>query len=146
MASTSDRVDPFSAFRFEIRIDALAVGGFSECTGLQLETEVQEYAEGGLNTHVHKFRTRVKQSNITLKRGIADRLLYDWTESFRNGGADFKNGSILVHDPSGKEAKIEWQFRKAFPCKWIGPDLNASQASIAMETFELCHQGLNRRA
>ena len=33
----------------------------------------------------------------------------------------------------------------AFPCKWIGPDLNAPQSAVAVETLELCHQGLERR-
>ena len=40
MPNANDRQDPFLAFRFEIRLDNLPVAGFSECTGLQLETEV----------------------------------------------------------------------------------------------------------
>ena len=66
MAGTSDREDPFFAFRFKVEFNDLPVGGFSECSGIQLETDVHDYQEGGLNTHLHKFPTRTKQSNITL--------------------------------------------------------------------------------
>jgi len=145
MAETGARNDPFLAFRFEVRLDDLAVGGFSECSGLQLETEVHDYAEGGLNTHVRKFPTRTKQINITLKRGIVDRELWDWYYALTQGEVRFRNGSIIVRDPSGAQVVMEWQFRRAFPCKWIGPDLNATQSSVAVETLELCHQGLERR-
>ncbi len=145
MPSSADRQDPYVAFRFEIRFDDLPVGGFSECSGLQLETEVQDYAEGGFNQYVRKFPGRTKQTNITLKRGIVDRLMHDWYLDLIEGTVSLKNGSILVHDTSGKNVDIEWQFQRAFPCKWIGPDLNATQNNVAVETVEICHQGLIRR-
>lgn len=145
MPSSADRQDPYVAFRFEIRFDDLPVGGFSECSGLQLETEVQDYAEGGFNQHVRKFPGRTKQTNITLKRGIVDRELHDWYLDLVKGTVLLKNGSILVHDTSGKNVDIEWQFQRAFPCKWFGPDLNATQNNVAVETIEICHQGLIRR-
>lgn len=145
MAETGSRDDPFLAFRFEIRIDDLPVGGFSECTGIQIETDIEDYNEGGLNTHIHKFPTRTKQSNITLKRGITDRALWNWYYDLTQGRMRFRNGSILVHDPSGETVAIEWMFTRAFPAKWVGPELNASQNNVAVETFELCHHGLERK-
>jgi phage tail-like protein len=39
---------------------------------------------------------------------------------------------------------MEWEFKGAFPTKWVGPDLNATQNSVAVETLELAHQGLKR--
>ncbi|MGD9081284.1 MAG: phage tail protein [Desulfobacterales bacterium] len=145
MAQTGERKDPFPAFRFEVKLDDLAVGGFSECAGLQIETEVQDYVEGGLNTHVLKFPTRTKQTNITLKRGIVDRVFWDWYYELTQGQVRFRNGSIIVRDPSGGQVTMEWQFSQAFPCKWVGPDLNAMQSNVAVETMELCHRGLERR-
>ncbi len=144
MPETSDRQDPIVAFRFEIRIDNLAAGGFSECTGLQIETEVMDYAEGGLNTHMQRFPGRSKQPNLVLKRGIAGRVLHDWYLRLVAGDVDLKNGSILVYDPSGDRVESEWEFERAFPCKWNGPDLNAQQSSVAMESLEICHHGLVR--
>jgi phage tail-like protein len=145
MAETAARNDPFLAFRFEIKLDNLRVGGFSECSGLQLETEVFDYPEGGLNTHLRKFPTRTKQTNLTLKRGIVGRELWDWYYALTQGQVQVRSGSIMVQDPSGKQKVIEWHFRDAFPCKWVGPDLNATQNNVAVETLELCHQGLERR-
>ena len=138
------RKDPFVAFRFEVRLDDLAVAGFSECTGLQIETEVQDYIEGGLNTNLHKFPTRTKQSNLVLKRGIVDQLMWSWYYDLTQGVVKRRNGSVVVRDPSGSSVVMEWQFREAFPSKWTGPELNASQNNVAVETLELVHSGLER--
>ncbi len=145
MAETSDRNDPFMAFRFEVRIDDLPVAGFSTITGLQLESEVLDYAEGGLNTHLHKFPGRTKQVNLVFKRGIVDRKLWDWYFDLTQGTVTFHNGSIVVHDASGSQDVMEWQFTRAFPLKWVGPELNAMQSVVAVETLELCHEGLSRK-
>jgi phage tail-like protein len=145
MANTSDRQDPFLAFRFEIKLDNLPVAGFSECTGLQLETEVQDYPEGGLNSYVRKFPGRIKQTNITLKRGIVDRTIWEWYYDLTQGKVTYRNGSITVRDPSGGQVVMEWRLTRAFPAKWMGPDLHATQNNVAVETLELCHQGLERR-
>jgi phage tail-like protein len=144
MPKTGDRQDPFLAFRFEVTLEALPVAGFSDCTGLQLETEVQDYNEGGLNTHVLKFPTRTKQTNIVLKRGIVDRAMWDWYWQVTQGLVLLRSGTITVRDPSGGAAVMEWQFSDAFPSKWLGPDLNAMQNSVAVETIELSHRGLMR--
>ena len=144
MGETGGRNDPFLAFRFEIRISGLPAGGFSECGGIQLETETQDYPEGGLNTHILKFPTRTKQSNIVLKRGIAGRILWDWYFALTLGLIQRLPGSIIVKDPAGGQDVMEWQFLSAFPSKWTGPELNASQNNVAIETLELCHHGLLR--
>jgi phage tail-like protein len=144
MANTSNREDPFVAFRFEVQVDNLPVAGFSECSGLQLESEVFDYPEGGLNTYVRKFPGRVKQSNITLKRGIVDQSVWGWYDDLLQGKVTYRGGSIIVRDPSGGTKVMEWRFKRAFPAKWIGPELNAGQNSVAVETLELCHQGLER--
>ena len=146
MAETSARSDPFLAFQFEIKLEDLSVGGFSECAGLQLETEVESYNEGGVNTHVLQFPTRTKQSNLTLKGGIVDRVMWDWYHDLVQGRVSLRSGSIIVHAPAAPQNPVEWHFYRAFPCKWSGPDLNALQTNVAIETFEICHQGLERRS
>jgi phage tail-like protein len=145
MTATAERADPILAFKFVIELDDVARGGFSQCGGLQLETAVQDYPEGGLNDHVWRFPTRTTQSNITLKRGIVDRDLWDWYYDLTLGKVRFKEGSIIVYDPSGASPVMVWHFHKAFPRKWVGPELNATQSSVAVETLELCHHGLELR-
>ena len=136
--------DPIPAFRFEISLGDLRVAGFSEVGGLSLELEPQEYAEGGINTHLHKFPGRTKQTNITLKRGIVDRKMWDWFYDFTIGKVKFRDVSIRLRDPSGGQVVMEWQIVDAFPVKWSGPELNATQNSVAVESLELAHEGLKR--
>jgi phage tail-like protein len=144
MPATSSRNDPLAAFRFAIELDGLPVAGFSECSGLQMEIEVKDYNEGGLNSHVHRFPGRSKQGSLTLKRGIVDRDLWTWYYDLTQGQVQLRGGSITVKDPSGGTDVMVWEFTDAFPNKWIGPDLNASQNNVAVETLELAYQTLKR--
>ena len=57
----------------------LKVGYFTEITGFSATLDVLEYPEGGVNDYVHRLPTRIKQGNITLKRGVTgERALYAW--------------------------------------------------------------------
>lgn len=145
MAETGRRHDPLVGFRFQVVVTGLATGGFTECTGLSVQTDVKEYAEGGLNSHVRTFPGRTTQSRLVLKRGIVDRALHDWFWDIVAGTIVRRSGSVVVLDERGADALAEWRFRDAFPAKWTGPDLNASQSSVAVETVELVHLGLERR-
>lgn len=69
------------AFRFVVTLDPspgpsagnakpLGTGGFSECSGLELEAEIKEHLEGGRNDGVRRRVGRVKLSPIVLKRGM----------------------------------------------------------------------------
>jgi len=145
MSKTGDRLDPAPSFRFTVAFEDLPPGGFSDCTGLQSETDVQEYAEGGLNTHTWRLPGRSKQSNVTLKRGIVNKTLWDWYDAIRSGRFKARNASILVHDASGSDDLIEFQLVDAFPVKWVGPELSAAQNNLAVETLEIAHQGLLRK-
>ncbi|HEY8147689.1 MAG TPA: phage tail protein [Vicinamibacteria bacterium] len=145
MPDTGARFDPVPAFRFTVTFDDLPQGGFSDCSGLQSETEVQEYAEGGLNTHTWRFPGRTKQGNVTFKRGIVNKVLWDWHHAIANGDFKSRNCTVLVHDPSGSQDVLEFQLMDAFPAKWIGPELAAGQNNLAIETLEVAHQGMTRK-
>ena len=43
------------AYNFKVELDSLVVGGFTEVSGLQVETEVEDYREGGLNNYIHRL-------------------------------------------------------------------------------------------
>jgi phage tail-like protein len=144
MSKTGARLDPIPSFRFTVAFDD-PPGGFTDCSGLQSETEVQEYAEGGLNSHTWRFPGRSKQSNVTLKRGIVSKVLWDWYRQIITGDFKARNCTILVHDPSGGDDVLEFQLADAFPIKWVGPELAAGQNNLAIETIEVAHQGLTRR-
>src|SRR5207302_361111 len=61
-------------------------GGFQECSGLEVEMEVQEHREGGRNDGVIRQVGRAKYSTIVLKRGMfyssdtVNRDLWKWLQ------------------------------------------------------------------
>lgn len=129
-------------FRFWVEMHGILVGGFSEVTGLQSETEIEEYREGGENGYIHRFPKQRKFSTIVLRRGVSDsRVLWDWYAMFADGKISRKSGSIIMQQPSGEEM-YRWNFIEAYPIKWNGPELNASRSEIAIESIELVHNGL----
>src|SRR5262249_19034431 len=62
--------DPVGELRFQVLIDDAVIGAFAECSGLTVEYDIFEYAEGGEQRFVHKFRGGLKYPNLVLKRGV----------------------------------------------------------------------------
>lgn len=134
--------DAHIGLQFWVQLGQVEVAGFRECQGLQVETELFEYSEGGLNTYTHKFPVRSKYKNVVLKRGLDEtRDLYSWYMKSINGQIQRQDISIVVYDSRGNEVE-KWDLQRAFPCKWTGPDLNASQGAVAIETLEIAHEGV----
>jgi phage tail-like protein len=140
------RFDPYHTFNFFVEIEGILAGGFSECSGLQAETEVKDYAEGGLNDYTHQFRGRTKYVPLVLTHGITliDGL-WRWHQDVLQGDVERKNGTIYLLDRAGVPV-LWWNFKGAFPSKWVGPNLNAKSGEVAVEKVELVHQGLSRPA
>jgi phage tail-like protein len=40
------------------------------------------------------------------------------------------------------EPVMVWKVKEAWPCKVEGPSLNSTGNEVAIETIELCHEGL----
>jgi conserved hypothetical phage tail region protein len=136
-------IDPYLAFNFKVEIDGLQVGGFNEVTGLQVEVEVNDYREGGVNDYIHKLSGPVRYpNNLTLKKGFMDRNdLRSWFDEVMVGWVERKNISIILCNSAGEEV-CRWSFREAYPVKWSGPELRAGTDAVAIETLELAHHGL----
>lgn len=141
---TGSNPDPYRAFRFRIEIDGISVAHFSEISGLQAETETEPYEEGGVNDFVHQLPKRTKYPHITLKRGITDvEELWRWHQDVVSGKFKRKNGSIVLLNAAGDDT-WRWNFEKAFPVKWTGPELRSDSATIAFEAVELAHNGIKK--
>ena len=139
------RMDPYMGFNFLVEIEGLVIGGFSEVSGLAVETTVQEYTEGGQNDYVHKLAgpTRYPQ-NLVLKRGLTDLdTLWSWHQDVTTGNVSRKNGTIYLLNKQGIPT-MWWDFKEAYPIKWTGPDLRAESNTVAMESVELAHRGLSK--
>jgi len=142
--TVAERIDPYMNFKFKVEIDSVIKGGFSEVSGLQVETELEEVREGGVNDHVHKLPKITKYPNLTLKRGITDSdALWKWHQETVQGKINRKCGFIILCDSAGNE-KWRWHFVNAYPVKWTGPDLKADSNTVAVETLELAHGGIHK--
>ncbi len=138
------RFDPYQAFNFLVEIEGILAGSFSECTGLQVETEYFDYREGGVNDYVHRFAGPTKYPSLILKHGITQLDgLWNWHQDVSRGTVDRKNGTIYLLDKMHSPV-IYWNFKEAFPVKYTGPEFRADSASVAFEIVELTHRGLSR--
>ncbi|UCD08520.1 MAG: phage tail protein [Dehalococcoidales bacterium] len=145
---TAQRVDPFPTFKFHVEVGSITEAAFTECSGLEMSTEVFEYVEGGLNEYVHKMPVRTKVSNVTLKRGLAtSNELYNWyremEDALRQGkGFTFRQVTITLRSTVDQGTLIRWTLDRAFPVKWASPALKTNEAAVAIETLVFAHHGI----
>lgn len=138
------RVDPYQASNFTVEIEGLLVGGFTDCTGLEVEVETEEYREGGQNDFVHRFAGRTKHPPLVLKHGLSPiDGLWGWHQDVVAGDIRRRNGTIYLLNKQ-QVPILWWHFREALPTKWTGPSLSAASSAIAFESVELVHRGLTR--
>ncbi|HEX5283586.1 MAG TPA: phage tail protein [Bryocella sp.] len=140
------RIDPALAHSFTVEIDGIIVGGFSEVTGLTMKTDVWPVPQGGQNRYTEQRINGSKFENLVLKRGIttAD-MLWLWHRDVMTGKIERHSGSIVLMTKDLAEL-WRWNFRDAFPVKWIGPGLRADQSAVAVEQIELVHRGISKDA
>ena len=129
---------------------ALGDGAFQECSGLEIEMDVQEYLEGGRNDGVIRRVGRAKYTNIVLKRGMffgadnkVNRQLWAWLQGIVSGGAVVRyDGIISVKSANNEHIVATWVFERGLPAKIRGPELNAKTGDIAIEELHIAHEGL----
>ncbi len=142
------RRDPLLAFNFHVMIEGVGIliGGFTEVSGLQVETVVETYREGGVNDYEHKFMGPTRYpSNLILKHGLTDVdfLMWLWHNDIRQNNIHRSNGTILLLNSFGLP-RAGWRVEGLCPVKWNGPDLNANVSTVAFESIELVHRGITR--
>ncbi len=147
-------------------------GAFQECSGLDIEMDVQEYLEGGRNDGVIKRVGRAKYQQLVLKRGMfysvdsppnpdpkkpapgktkqVDTQLWKWFQDVVSGKRPVPRYDGIVevlprlHDPkSTQELPLaRWYFDRGLPAKIVGPQLNAKTGEVAIEELHIAHEGL----
>jgi phage tail-like protein len=142
------RDDPYGGYNFEVILtgvseDGSAVrGSFAEASGLEVEVTPIEYRNGSEDITVRKITGLKKYTNVVLKRGvIGDLAFWNWILEAMNGNVRRTEGSVVLLNENKQEV-MRWNLTRAWPCKYTGPGLNAKNNEIAMETLEICHEGL----
>jgi phage tail-like protein len=141
------RQDPYMAFNFLVEIHGLVVGGFREVKGLESHVEVKEYAEGGLNGHIHKIPGETRYPSLVLSRGMTDvDTMWSWYDSVSRGVITRRNATLMLLDAK-RMPVMWWDIRDALPVKWTGPSFDATRSSeVAIESIELVHRGITKQA
>ncbi len=146
----SDRkpFDPLATFCFALEIDGIVAQGkafFKSVSGLKSESEVVSYAEGGLTSSTRQLVGPTKWPNLVLKRGFtADTSLINWRQEwvFDEMTARTRRNGKIIQLTRELKPKCSWHFVAGWPCKWEGPEFDASKSDLAVETLEIAHEGL----
>lgn len=140
------RDDPYAGYNFLVTLPGIGENGlraaFSEVSGLEAELEVIEYRTGGEDFTVRKLPGLKKFTNLTLKRGITgDTAFWQWIRAAMDGQVQRLDGVVELLDET-RTPVLRWRFRRGWPCKYAGPSLRAGRNEVALETLEICHEGL----
>jgi phage tail-like protein len=134
------QITPNSLFVVKVP-DIDTIGLFTRCSGLELRVDVLEYAEGGNNEFVHQLPGQLRYPNLVLTRGLTNEdAVFKWFAATRTQ-AELKEVTITFQ--THKEQPIRtFTFANAFPVRWSGPSSEAGSATVALETLEIAHGGM----
>ncbi|MEQ9123322.1 MAG: phage tail protein [Alphaproteobacteria bacterium] len=119
--------------------------GFTEISGLDVETEVIEYREGASPEYnKQKIPGMQKFSNITMKRGVmqSDNDFFAWWNTVALNTVERRDVTISLLNEAHEPVMV-WKVKNAWPAKITSTDLKADGNEIAIETVELAHDGLS---
>ena len=134
---------PLPKFHFQVEWGGSKIG-FSEVTGLGVETEVIEYRTGDMKDYTRvKMPGMQKYGNITLKRGVfqSDNEFFQWWHTVKLNQIERRDIIISLLDAE-HEPRVIWKVRNAWPVKIQSTDLKADGNEVAIETLEIAHEGL----
>ena len=113
---------------------------FQSVSGLSVDIETEEIAEGGENRFKHKLPVKTKYPNLTLKRGmLIDSAVIDWCrDALENFSFKPVNLTIkLLNDEH--QPLVSWNVVHAYPVKWSVEDFNAEESKLVVENVELTY-------
>ena len=134
---------PIPKFHFQVEWGGAKIG-FTEVSGLEVETEVIEYRDGASPEYNKlKMPGMQKYANITLKRGtfVADNEMYAWWNTVKLNTIERRDITISLLNEE-HEPVVVWKVKNAWPTKVQSTDLKSDGNEVAIETMELVHEGL----
>ena len=122
-------------------VGAVLAGRFTAVSGLGMELEYETYNEGGLN-YPRFFFKEVKPQVLTLQEGVVtDVDSVSLLMGMCNQGMSIPlAGTVILKDSFG-ESKRVWSIVGAHLQKYMGPELDANQAAVAVSRIELVYNG-----
>jgi phage tail-like protein len=134
---------PLVKFHFQVDWGGTKIG-FTEVSGLDVETEVVEYRVGSSPEYSKtKMPGMQKYGNITLKRGTfkSDNEYFQWWNTVKLNTIDRRDVTISLLNEEHSPVVV-WKVKNAWPTKIKSTDLKADGNEVAIESMELAHEGL----
>jgi phage tail-like protein len=134
---------PLVKFHFQVEWGGTKIG-FTEVSGLDVESEVVEYREGSSPEYSKiKMPGMQKYSNITLKRGTfkSDNEYFKWWNTVKLNTIERRDVTISLLNEEHQPV-VTWKVKNAWPSKIQSTDLKADGNEVAIESMELVHEGL----
>jgi phage tail-like protein len=134
---------PLPKFHFQVEWGGTKIG-FTEVSGLDVETEVIEYRQGASPEYSKiKMPGMQKFSNITMKRGTfkSDNEYFNWWNSVKLNTIERRDITIKLLDEN-HDPVVVWKVKNAWPTKVQSTDLKADGNEVAIESVEIAHEGL----
>ncbi|MBN2635669.1 MAG: phage tail protein [Prolixibacteraceae bacterium] len=134
---------PLVKFHFQVEWGGTKIG-FTEVSGLDVETEVVEYRHGASPEYSKtKMPGMQKFSNITLKRGTfaTDNEYFDWWNTVKLNTIERRDITISLLNEEHQPVVV-WKVKNAWPSKVQSTDLKADGSEVAIESLEIIHEGL----
>ena len=131
-------------FNFSVEISGVGTMTCQEVSGLDIEAEPIEYRAGDSKVFATiKMPGLVKTGNVTMKKGVFvnDNKFWAWFASIKMNTIKRETVTISLLDEKAKPTMV-WKLANAWPTEISGTDLKANGNEVAIETLEICHEGL----
>lgn len=142
-----------ASFRFALRFgtDGADVdASFQEVSGIAAELETEAVPEGGENRFVHQLPKGVKNTRLTVRRGLVpfDSKLVQWCKKVLEGGLaqpiETKELQVMLLDAEGGTLR-HWSLTNAYPVKWEVDAFTATKNEVAIEKIEFAYAVMTRK-
>jgi phage tail-like protein len=141
--------DPLVGFTFRVDFgDLAATSFFTEVSGIGSEHEIAESKVVDTNGRevVLKVPGRLKWNDITLKRGITEKMdIWDWRKMCEDGdvvGAR-RNCSVFMMSRDLEDV-AQWDLINAWPSKVSGPAIKSDSNEFGIEELTIVCEGFER--
>jgi phage tail-like protein len=133
-----------TANRFYVEMERSITASFTECSGLSIKVKKETLFEGGVNDQQRILLGQTEYTDVTLKRGLTDDLVFwDWllTNVSPSGKKQRRTINILTFNQAGETMQC-WRLIGAVPIGWKAPSLQATANTAAIEELTLAYEGL----
>lgn len=124
------------------------LGLWQSCKNLQVELKYKPVEQGGVYTQLAPLPERIAWPPITLERAVqrnSSHQVWQWLQSYIDTwtsptlpAADMVVITLLDYQLN---RVLQWELQGAYPIKWVGPSLSATENKVAIEQLVLEHQG-----